>query len=194
MSVLAPFATLRLLTAVAVASTTGVVSSSAPPPGQRVAVLSIDVNNFTSLPDDPPARLAALSGSLRERLAGCGYEVRPVDPAAEASARVGSGYLYAHPDAAARLARTAGADWVLVPRLNRASPYVSDLQVHVVRAADGIIVSNRVVELKAFGSTPEVTAHLAKRGGAWMADQVSQVLELAAAGGGGGPPARRCRA
>ena len=117
----------------------------------------------------------------------------PADSAAERRANAGNGYFYAHPDEAARLARETGATWALVPRLNRASSYVTDLQLHVVRAADGIVVSNRAVELKGFGMTPDVTARLTVRGAAWMADQVSQAVEWAA-GGSREVPARRCRA
>ena len=166
----------------------------AAPPAPRLLLLRIDMNNLSSYPDDPPPRLAALEAALRDRLAGCGYDVPPVDRAAERRANAGSGYFYAHPDAAAQLARETGATWVLVPRLNRASSYVTDLQLHVVRAADGVVVSNRAVELKGFGMTAPVTAHLTVRGAAWMADQVSQAVEWAAAGGGAPPAGRRCRA
>ena len=166
-------------------------SAAAPTP--RLLLLRIDMNNLSSYPDDPPPRLAALEAALRDRLAGCGYEVPPPDSAAERRANAGNGYFYAHPDEAARLGRELGATYVLVPRLNRASSYVTDLQLHVVRAADGMVVSNRAVELKGFGMTAPVTAHLTVRGAAWMADQVSQAVEWAAAGSGA-VPARRCRA
>ena len=183
--------TLAALTLAALAAPRAAARPAAPAP--RLLLLTIDVNNFTSLPDDPPERLAALGEALRSRLAGCGYDLRPLDAAAEARENAGPGYFYTHPDAAARLARDAGAEWALVPRLNRASPYVSDLQLHVVRVADAMVVSNRVVELKGFGMTPGVTARLTTRGAAWMADQVAQAVDWAV-GGSRELPARRCRA
>lgn len=183
----------RLRHAAALALAGATLAARPPAPTPRLLLLRIDVNNLSSYPDDPPARLAALETALRDRLAGCGYEVPPVDSAAERRANAGNGYFYAHPDAAAALGRELGAAWVLVPRLNRASSYVTDLQLHVVRAADAMVVSNRAVELKGFGMTAPVTAHLTVRGAAWMADQVSQAVEWAAAGSRTIPP-RRCRA
>jgi hypothetical protein len=163
------------------------------PPGPRVVVLAVALHNLTNLPDDPPERLDSLGAALRLRLAdGCGYDVVSVDSVAEASGRAGPGYYYDHPDVGAQLARASGAQWVLIPRLNRASPWVTDLQLHVVRAADGAVVSNRVVELKGFGMSDDLTARLTQRGAAWMADQVDQAIEWSTTPGRRAP--RRCPA
>ena len=167
----------------------------APSPPVRVAVLAIALNNLANQPPNPDlqARLLLLGGALRERLAsGCGYELVPVDSAAEAAAETGAGYLYAHPDVAVGLVAPQEADWVIVPRLNRASPWVTDLQAQVVRVRDAVVVSNRIVELKGIELTPELAARLAERGGAWMADQVSQAIEHAVSGEA--VAARRCPA
>lgn len=167
----------------------------APSPPARVAVLAIALNNLANQPTNPdlPARLQLLGGALRERLAsGCGYKLAQVDAAAEASAEIGAGYLYAHPDVAVRLVAPAEAEWVIIPRLNRASPWVTDLQAKVVRVRDTVVVSNRIVELKGIELTPELAAKLAERGGAWMADQVSQAIEYEASGRTQQP--RRCPA
>jgi hypothetical protein len=165
-------------------------SVAAPP--ARLVVLSVDLNDLTGHEDpaDRP-RLAGLTRALRQRFAAaCGYSVVALDSAAERRAHLGDGYFYAHPDAAAALAAGAGAEWVLVPRLNRASPWVTDLQAHVVRVRTGRVVSNRVVELKGFGMSPALTARLAERGAAWMADQVDQAIGWAAAPGA--PVVRHC--
>jgi hypothetical protein len=154
----------------------------APQDPVKVAVLMIDLNNIHKSPPDSafPGRMARLADALRARLASaCGYEVVPVDPAKEASAHLTEGYFYDHPDIAAHLALGAGADWVIIPRLNRASAWVTDIQAHVVRVRDTVLVSNRIVELKGLELTPELAARLIERGSAWMADQVSQVIELA---------------
>jgi|SRR5918993_1988702 hypothetical protein len=178
-----PLALLTLLTAL----------PPAPEPAKLV-VLDIELNNIhKSTPDSTLAgRIARLGDAMRTRLASaCGYQVNRVDPAAEAAAHRTQGYFYDHPDVAVHLAQSVGAEWVVIPRLNRASAWVADLQAHVVRVSDTVIVSNRIVELKGLELTPELAAHLADRGAAWMADQLSQVIELARAPTA--PVARRCR-
>jgi hypothetical protein len=80
--------------------------TTSPPPPARVAVLAIALNNLANQPTNPdlPARLRLLGEALRGHLGGgCGYELVQVDSAAEASAEIGAGYLYAHPDVAVRL-------------------------------------------------------------------------------------------
>ncbi|HEU4564942.1 MAG TPA: DUF2380 domain-containing protein [Gemmatimonadaceae bacterium] len=190
---------LRTLAALAVVAVgpTNAPSTPAPlapaPPGARVAVLPVALNNLSTMPDDPPARIDALGAALRARLAGeCGYDVMTVDSADAARGRAGPTYYYDHPDAAVQLARAAGAEWALIPRLNRASPWVTDLQLHVVRVEQGTIVSNRVVELKGFGMSDALTERLTDRGAAWMADQVDQAIQWATAPGA--PVARHCPA
>jgi hypothetical protein len=166
---------------------------SAPP--ARVAVVSISLNDLSNQPASPelPARLQLLAMALRDRLGGpCGYALTAVNPEAEAAAEMTTGYLYQHPEVAAGLAASAKADWVVIPRLNRASPWVTDLQAHVVRVRDSVLVSNRIVELKGLELTPELAAKLAERGEAWMADQVSQAIEHATSGSAA--VARRCKA
>jgi hypothetical protein len=167
----------------------------APSPAARVAVLSIALNNVANQPTNPdlPARLRLLATALRERLgSNCGYQVIPVDSEAEAAAELGAGYLYAHPDVAVRLVAPMQAQWVVIPRLNRATPWVTDLQAQVVRVRDTVLVSNRIVELKGIELTPELAARLAERGGAWMADQISQAIEHTSSGQGS--ISRRCPA
>lgn len=162
-------------------------------PPTRVAVFSIALNDLSNQSASPelPARMQRLTTTLRERLAtGCGYQVVPVDSLVEASVGSAPGYLYAHPDVAVGLAGPTQAEWIIIPRLNRASPWVTDLQAHVVRVRDTTIVSNRIVELKGIELTPELAAKLVERGAAWMADQVSQAIEHSS--GGPRPAPRRC--
>ncbi len=152
-------------------------SRAAPP--IRVAVFPIALNDLSNQPASPelPGRIRSLATALRKRLATtCGYQVVPVDSLVE-PAEIAPGYLYAHPDVAVGLAAPTRAEWIVIPRLNRASPWVTDLQAHVVRARDMALVSNRIVELKGIELTPELAAHLVERGAAWMADQVSQAID-----------------
>jgi hypothetical protein len=158
-------------------------------------VLSIALNNLANQPPNPelPARLGQLATALRERLgSSCGYRVISISSGAEAAAEIAPGYLYQHPDVALGLVALTQAEWLVIPRVNRASPWVTDLQAQVVRVRDTVLVSNRIVELKGIELTPELGAKLAERGGAWMADQISQAIEHTASGQG--PVARRCPA
>jgi hypothetical protein len=164
-----------------------------PPPAARVAVLSIDLNDVSNQPVPPElrVRLGLLTDALRTRLAtACGYLVAP--PPRQPGQGNKPGYYYAHPDVAVAETGPEQADWLIIPRLNRASPWVSDLQAHVVRVRDTTIVSNRIVEIKGLELTPELASRLVDRGAAWMADQVSQSIETAA--GAETAARRRCRA
>lgn len=184
----------RLTLALSIPLSALLVASGNTPERPKLAVLEIELNNIhKSAPDSTLAgRITRLGEAVRTRLASaCGYQVDRIDPAAEAAARLTQGYFYDHPDVAVRLAQSAGADWVVIPRLNRASAWVADLQAHVVRVSDTMLVSNRIVELKGLELTPELAAHLTDRGAAWMADQLSQVIELARKPTG--PVTRLCR-
>ena len=169
----------------------GASTRTAEPP--KLVVLTIDLNNLhTTAPDSTLAgRIARLADALRARLTtACGYEVILLEHGTEATAHRTEGYFYDHPDVAAGLALGVGADWVIIPRLNRATAWAADLQAHVVRVRDTALVSNRIVEFKGLELTPELAARLTERGSAWMADQLSQVIELAR--NPTGPVARRC--
>lgn len=168
------------------------VGGAAIPPAPRIAVLTIDLNNIHKTAPDTalPGRLSRLGEALRTRLASCGYQVVAVDPEAETRARATDGYFYEHVDVAAGLAGGAEADWVVIPRLNRASAWVADLQAQVVRVSDTALVSSRTVELKGLELTPELGARLVDRGAAWMADQLAQAIEHAR--NPAGPIPRRC--
>jgi uncharacterized protein DUF2380 len=184
----------RYVFLVSLMSTTVGLAPVVPPP-PRVAVLSIALNDLANQPPNPdlPARLQLLATALRKNLgSSCGYQLVAVDARAEAAAELAAGYLYQHPDVAVGLVAPTRADWVVIPRLNRASPWVTDLQAHVVRVRDTLLVSNRIVELKGIELSPELAAKLAERGGAWMADQVSQAIEHSVSGPGSQP--RRCPA
>lgn len=167
-------------------------SPNAPSP-TRLAVFSITLNDLSNQPVSPelPARMQRLTTALREHLpTGCGYQIVSVD-SAEMAAGFGPGYLYAHPEIAAGLA-DAEAEWVIIPRLTRATPWVTTLQAHVVRVRDSALVSNRIVQVNGLELSPELAAKLIDRGAAWMADQVSQAIEHSS--GTAHPAPRRCRA
>jgi hypothetical protein len=171
------------------------LARSAAPPPARIVVFPITLNDLSNQPVSPElaARMRQLGNVLRERLAtACGYQAATVDSFAVGSAESAPGYLYEHPDLAVGLAGSPPPEWVIIPRLNRASPWVTDLQAHVVRVRDSALVSNRIVEVKGIELGPELAAKLIERGAAWMADQVSQAIEHSS--GATRPVARRCPA
>jgi hypothetical protein len=162
-------------------------------PPRRIALVAITLNDVSNQPVSPelPARMQRLTTALVERLTTeCGYDVATVASSADPTG-TGPGYLYAHPEIAVGLAG-AEAEWVIIPRLNRATPWVTDLQAHVVRVRDAALVSNRIVEVKGLELSPELASKLIERGAAWMADQLSQAIEHAS--GAVGPALRRCPA
>jgi hypothetical protein len=154
----------------------------------------VALNDVSNQPLSPelPGRMQQLTLALQERLTThCGYQVVPVHSGADTAIASGPGYLYAHPEIAVGLAG-AEVEWVIIPRLNRATPWVTDLQAHVVRVRDTALVSNRIVEVKGLELSPELAAKLIERGAAWMADQLAQAIEHAS--GAVGPAGRPCPA
>lgn len=161
------------------------------PPRPRFAVLPIALNNVSNQPESPadaPA-LALLEQEIGGRLGTCGYALVPPDSITPPAPDAPRGYLFDHPDLAVSAVR--GADWVLVGRLNRVSPWVAELEVRVVSVPLRRPVSTRIVELKGLGMDSQLTSRLANRGAAWLVDQVLQAI---ARFDGDGGPARPCPA
>jgi hypothetical protein len=138
-----------------------------------VAVLDFELRDLTLTPDtaeerDKAARLAPL---LRQALTSAGVNVVAVDPKQQQAADKASGYLFDHDDAAAVLARAAGADYVAVGRLHKPSPLFSYLMVQLIRSADARRVGEYVVEIKGqFEQT-------ATKGTRRLAEQIQQTLQ-----------------
>ena len=125
------------------------VSPTPPPP--KIAVLDFELNDLTPTPNTPDevAAIARASRLLRHSLAtDCGYDIVPVDSAAQHRANSGLGYLFAHPAESARLANAAGADWVVVGQLTVSSPIVSEFHVELVRVDRATLASAVSIEVK----------------------------------------------
>jgi hypothetical protein len=123
----------------------------APPPAVRLAVLDFELNDFTYAPNSPAARAeAAQAGRMLRDVLGarCGYALAPVTAAAHRRANAAPGYLFARPADAAALGRDAGADWVVIGRLNRAGTVVSEFHVGLVRVSAGTLAAAVTVEIK----------------------------------------------
>jgi hypothetical protein len=138
-----------------------------------IAVLDFELNDLTLLPRGPEEleRTASirplLEQALRER---GGFRPVPVDAEAAAAADAAFGYLFDHHEAAARLGRETGADWILVGRLHKPSFLFAYIMAHLVDAGAGTLVGNYVVEVK--GPAQQVTAKGVER----LAEQIDQAI------------------
>ncbi|AUB85684.1 DUF2380 domain-containing protein [Candidatus Thiodictyon syntrophicum] len=138
-----------------------------------IAVLDFELNDLTLLPGTPEelARTASLRPLVEQGLKAQGSDqLVSIDAAALAQANVGVGYLYDHPEAAAALGRTQGADLVLVGRLHKPSFLFAYLMARLVDSRTGMVVRDLVVEAK--GQTGPATARAAAR----LAEQVRETL------------------
>lgn len=125
--------------------------------GQRIAVLDFELKDLTLAPgiSSEVERTAGIKVMLENELVKAGYEVVPVSLEAQQSANAGVGYLFDHDDVAAKLARQAGADYILVGRLHKPSFLFAYLMGHLVRARDSQLVGNYISEIK--GSDKKLT-------------------------------------
>jgi hypothetical protein len=97
-----------------------------------------------------------------------------VDVAAQGVADKGVGYLFDHADVAAALGRTAGADWVIVGRVHKASFLFVYFKVRVVKVATAEQIADLVVEVK--GPQKALTA----QGVESLAKQIATAVEESA--------------
>lgn len=116
----------------------------------RIAVLDFELRDMTMAPGIPAEvkRTAAIKSMLSGELAKAGYTLVDISLAAQQRANAGFGYLFEHPDAAAELAKAAGAEYVVVGRLHKASFLFAYIMAHLVRVADGALLGNYSIETK----------------------------------------------
>nr|WP_157204254.1 DUF2380 domain-containing protein [Methylomonas koyamae] len=116
----------------------------------RIAVLDFELKDLTLAPGIPAeiARTASIKPLLTQELESAGYRIVEIPADARQAADSGVGYLFDHADAAAALAKSYGADYVLVGRLHKPSFLFAYLMVHLVRVSDGSLVGNYITESK----------------------------------------------
>ncbi len=138
-----------------------------------IAILDFELKDLTLLPETPEEleRTASIRPMLEQALRDKGgYRIVPIDAATAREADVGVGYLFDHADAAARLGREQGADWVLVGRVHKPSFLFAYLMAHLVDARAGTLAQNYIVEVK--GPAQEVT----RKGVDRLAEKIEQTL------------------
>lgn len=117
----------------------------------RIAVLSFELNDITSLPNIPQekARTATFRPLLEQALAGLGdYNIVSIDSAAQTAANSSFGYLYRFNDLAAKLGGQVNADWIVVGQHSKPSFLFSHLMVNVINVKNPAVASSFDVELK----------------------------------------------
>jgi hypothetical protein len=126
------------------------IGSAQAAPHDRIAVLEFELNDLTLDPRNPAEleRTATIKPLLEQALAAAKYPSIAVDAADQEVADKGVGYLYDHTDAAAALGRAAGADWIIVGRVHKASFLFVYFKVHLVNVATAKLVADLVVEVK----------------------------------------------
>jgi hypothetical protein len=125
--------------------------------GTRIAILDFELYDLTLLPRMPAEieRTAMIKPLLESELGKAGYTIVSIAPELQKQAENGIGYLFEHRDAAAKLAKQAGADYVLVGRMHKPSFLFIYLMGHLVRTADARLAGDFVSEVK--GSDPKLT-------------------------------------
>ena len=141
--------------------------------GVAIAVLDFELNDLTLLPRTPEEleRTASIRPLLEEALRVRGsFRPVPVDAAAVAAADAGFGYLFDHHDAAARLGRELGADWIVVGRVHKPSFLFAYLMAHLIDTQAERLAADIVVEVK--GPQEMVT----KKGVERLAQKVEEAI------------------
>jgi hypothetical protein len=116
-----------------------------------VLVLDFELNDLTLDPGSPQEqeRVASLRPLLAETLgAKGGYRIADIESERQALADRSFGYLFDHHDAAAELGRSAGADWVVVGRVHKASFLFVYFMAHLIDAKTGQLAGDYIVEVK----------------------------------------------
>ncbi len=151
-------------------------------PDDRIAVLEFELNDLTLEPGNSAEleRTASIKPMLERALTAANHPTVAVDAAAQGDADKGVGYLFDHVDAAAALGRAAGADWVIVGRVHKASFLFVYFKVHVVNVATAEQVADLVVEVK--GPQKALTV----RGVESLAKQIAAAVESRRAEPGSG--------
>lgn len=139
----------------------------------RIAVLSFELNDITSLPNTllEQKRTATIRPLLEHALLQTGnYEIIGINANAESDANGGFGYLFSHHDAAAELGEQLGADWILVGQHSKPSFLFSYLIANLVEVKSQKLVARFDIELK--GTHEKVTQHAVEA----LANKISKKL------------------
>ncbi|WP_374088485.1 DUF3280 domain-containing protein [Methylomicrobium lacus] len=157
-----PTLTRILLSVLLLASHTGQAAT-------RIAILSFELNDMTSLPNTPEEqrRTASMRPLLEQALGKAGdYEIIQIPAVDQAAANSGFGYLFRVDELAAKLGERHGADWVLVGQHSKPSFLFSYLLANLIDVKSQALAASYAIELK--GNHEKVT----QRGIDSLADKI----------------------
>lgn len=124
----------------------------------RIAILSFELNDMTSLPNTPQEQLrtASIRPLLEQAISQSGnYEIIHINTEAQAAANSSFGYLFRFNDLAAKLGEQFGADWIIVNQHTKPSFLFSYLMAHVINVKKKTLTASYDIELK--GNHEKVT-------------------------------------
>ena len=139
----------------------------------NVLVLDFELNDLTMHPNvkHEEKRVKTLRPLLTQNLKDeLNYTIAALSQEHRDREDKGKGYIFDRPEVAARMARAAGADWVVSGRLHKASFLFVYLKAQLIDAQDGQIAADFVVEIK--GWEPRLT----KKGVDALALQIDESL------------------
>ena len=140
----------------------------------KIAVLEFELNDLTLDPRTPEEveRTASIKPLLAQILAEkSGFQVIDIDTSAQNQANKGFGYLLQHTDAAADLGQSAGADWIVVGRVHKASFLFVYLMAQLIDNNDKRLIAELIVEVK--GPQQRLTI----RGVESLAEKIAKAIE-----------------
>ena len=126
--------------------------------GERIAILSFELNDITSLPNTQAERMrtASLKPLLEQAMTHAGeYEIIQISPGQQKSSNAGFGYLFRFHDVAAKLGKEVNADWIIVGQHSKPSFLFSYLIAHVINVHTEKLAARYDIELK--GNHKKVT-------------------------------------
>ncbi|NOR72168.1 MAG: DUF2380 domain-containing protein [Methylomarinum sp.] len=141
--------------------------------GERIAILSFELNDITSLPNTQTERVrtASIKTLLEQDINRVGdYDIIQISPDQQQAENAGFGYLFRFHDVAAKLGKKYGADWIIVGQHSKPSFLYSYLMAHVINIKTGRLVARYDVELK--GNHQKVT----QRGVRKLSREINKVI------------------
>ena len=125
---------------------------------EKIAILSFELNDITSLPNtkEERKRTASIKPLLAQAIKQRGdYEIIKISSEQQRAENAGIGYLFKFHDVAAKLAKVFGADWVIVGQHSKPSFLYSYLIANLINVKTGKRVARFDIEMK--GNHQKVT-------------------------------------
>lgn len=140
---------------------------------EKIAVLSFELNDITSLPNIPKEQLrtASIKPLLEQAMMqNKDYKIIQISPEQQKFENAGFGYLFRFHDIAAKIGKQAGVDWVIVGQHSKPSFLFSYLIAQVINVKTGRLVARFDIEMK--GNHQKVT----QRGVRKLAREIDKVI------------------